>query len=141
MFVTPFEECVMSHPTLRLLGIVTALTLAACSPAKMHAHGNAPRPTTYSLQDSGEWKRSPHVRAFYDATVATFANGTDIDVDAYEAKCFAIFREFAHAQGVDEQKMLDHVKLIPRQMVSIVKENPAVLKDYDSFWAALVGPE
>jgi hypothetical protein len=131
----------MSHYTLRLLGIVTGLILAACSPATMHGHSKGPQPTTYSLQDSGNWKRSPHVRAFYDATVVTFANGLDIDVDAYEAKCFAIFREFARAQGVDEQKMLEHVKLIPRQMVGIVKENPAVLKDYDSFWVALVGPE
>jgi hypothetical protein len=36
--------------------------------------------------------------------------------------------------------MLDHLKLIPRQVVGIVKENPAVLASYDSFWTALVGP-
>jgi hypothetical protein len=131
----------MFRRTPSILGIAAAAVLAACSPAKMHAHGHAVQPTTYSLQDSGNWKRSAHVHAFYETTVATFANGPNIDVDAYEAKCFAIFREFAHAQGVDEAKMLDHLKLIPRQMVGIVKENPAVLKDYDSFWTALVGPD
>lgn len=80
------------------------------------------------------------MRAYYDATVATFTNGTDIDVAAYEAKSFAIFRELARANGMSEAGMIDHLKLIPRQVVAIVKENPAVLKDYDAFWAALAGP-
>ena len=81
------------------------------------------------------------MRAYYDLTVATFATGTDINVDAYEAKSFAIFREFARANRADEEEMIDHLKLIPRQMVGIVKEDPGVLKDYDSFWAALSGPD
>jgi len=135
---------------------VFALTTLGCSGEAMHTtiHGKAahpsdasasagaPQPTTYRISDDGsEWKRSPHMRAFYDTTVATFANGTNIDVDAYEAKSFAIFREFARANGGNEEAMLDHLKLIPRQVVSIVKENPAVLKSYDSFWAAMVGPD
>jgi hypothetical protein len=81
------------------------------------------------------------MHAFYDETVATFAHGTAIDVDAYEARSFAIFREFARANGVDERAMLDHLKLIPRQVVDIVKQDPTVLRDYDSFWAALAGPD
>jgi hypothetical protein len=134
---------------------LVAFGIAACSPEKFHhamhkkhatqsqaaSHAN-PQATTYSMQDdSSAWKRSPHMHAFYDATVATFANGTDIDVDAYEAKSFALFREFARANGASEQGMLDHLKLIPRQVVSIVKENPGVLKSYDAFWIAMVGPD
>jgi hypothetical protein len=42
---------------------------------------------------------------------------------------------------MNEEGMIDHLKLIPRQVVDIVKENPDVLKDYDSFWAALAGPD
>lgn len=105
------------------------------------AQGDAPQPTTVDIQGTGEWKRSPHMRAYYDLTAATFANGPDIDVDAYEAKSFDLFREFARANRMNEAAMLDHLKLIPRQVVGIVKENPAVLKDYDSFWAALAGPD
>lgn len=139
---------------------VSAITLfavatIACSPEKLHhamhktpaaqpqaASHSKPQATTYSMQDdSSAWKRSPHMHAFYDATVATFANGTNIDVDAYEAKSFALFREFARANGGSEQGMVDHLKLIPRQVVSIVKENPSVLKSYDAFWLAMVGPE
>lgn len=81
------------------------------------------------------------MRAYYEETVKTFAKGMDIDVDAYEARSFAIFGEFARASGMNEAGMLDHLKLIPRQVVGIVKENPAVLNDYDAFWAALAGPD
>ena len=136
--------------------VLAALLAAGCSHSMMHesvhaqpaqqaglpAHKDAPQPTSTSIQDdSSGWKRSPHMHAYYDATVATFAHGTNIDVDAYEAQSFAIFREFARANHANEQAMLDHLKLIPRQVVGIVKENPAVLKSYDSFWTALVGPD
>lgn len=93
------------------------------------------------IQGARAWKASPHMRQYYDLTVATFANGTDIDVDAYEARSFDLFREFARANGASEAGMVDHLKLIPRQVVGIVKEDPAVLKSYDAFWAALAGPD
>jgi hypothetical protein len=110
--------------------------------ASAPTHNAAAQPTTVNIQDDGSgWKRAPQMHAFYDMTVATFANGTNIDVDAYETKSFDIFREFARANHVSEQAMLDHLKLIPRQVVGIVKENPAVLKSYDSFWIAMVGPD
>ena len=135
---------------------VVALIAAACSHTPMHespheqtpqhaavpAHAAPAQPTTVSIQDDGSaWKRSPHIHAYYDMTVATFAHGSNIDVDAYEAKSFDIFREFARANHVPEQAMLDHLKLIPRQVVGIVKEDPNVLKSYDNFWTALHGPE
>ena len=111
---------------------------AGCS---SHEARHDPQPTTVDIQGANEWKRSPHMHAYYDLTVATFAEGADIDVDAYEAKSFALFREFARANGANEQGMVDHLKLIPRQVVGIVKEDPAVLKTYDAFWAALAGPD
>lgn len=107
-----------------------------------HSAGNEqPQPATVDIQGAGEWKRAPQMRAFYDETVATLANGAPVDVDAYEARSFAIFREFARANGADEAAMVDHLKLIPRQVLDIVKEDPTVLRDYDSFWAALAGPD
>jgi hypothetical protein len=132
-----------------------ALMTTGCSPGTMHkslhgkpaqhaasAHDKSSQPTTYSIQDdSSAWKRSPQLHAYYDLTVAAFARGNNIDVDAYEAQSFALFREFARANRVNEQAMLDHLKLIPRQVVGIVKEDPAVLTSYDNFWVALVGPE
>ncbi|MGH8178795.1 MAG: hypothetical protein ACREV5_21260 [Steroidobacter sp.] len=137
---------------LSAVAITSVLAAAGCShgsrrpheskpSAERSASSDAPEPTTVDIQGAGEWKRSPHMRAYFDATVATFANGTDIDVDAYEARSFALFREFARANGMNEEGMIDHLKLIPLQVVGIVKENPAVLKSYDAFWAALAGPD
>jgi hypothetical protein len=133
----------MRHvPFLSIAAMMSMLAITACSHGPRHrAQSEAPQPTTVDIQGASEWKKSPHMRAYYDFTAATFANGTDIDVDAYEAKSFAMFREFARANGRSEEGMVDHLKLIPRQIVGIVTENPAVLKDYDSFWAALAGPD
>lgn len=128
---------------LRTVAMVALLAAAGCMHATPHSHESkeAAQPTIVDIQGAGEWQRSPHMRAYYDETVATFKNGTDIDVDAYEARSFAIFREFARANGMNEAGMIDHLKLIPRQVVGIVKENPAVLNSYDAFWAALAGPD
>lgn len=125
---------------LSIVTITTMLSTAGCSHGSRHLR-DSEEPTTVDIQGANEWKQSPHMRAYYDATVATFANGPDIDVDAYEARSFALFREFARANGMNEQGMIDHLKLIPRQVVGIVTENPAVLNDYDAFWAALAGPD
>jgi hypothetical protein len=120
------------------LFVAALLVTTGCAQQPQHE----PQPTTVSFQDdAAEWKRSPHMHAYYDETVKTFANGTDIDVEAYQARSFAIFREFARSNGWNEEAMLDHLKLIPGQVVGIVKENPAVLQSYDAFWAALVGPD
>jgi hypothetical protein len=82
------------------------------------------------------------MHAFYDTTVAAFANGpTKVDVTAFEQKSFAIFREFGVAKGVGAQAMQDHLKLIPRQVVGIVKDDPKVLDSYANFVAAVFGPE
>jgi hypothetical protein len=119
--------------------IATLLTAAGCTQTPQHKADA--QPTTVDIQGADEWKRAPQMHAYYEETVATFKNGTDIDVDAYEARSFAIFREFARARGMSEAGMIDHLKLIPRQVVGIVKENPAVLNSYDAFWAALAGPD
>jgi hypothetical protein len=100
--------------------------------------------TTVNMQgdDAKAWAADAHIHAFYDTTVAAFAQGpAKVDVDAYEQKSFAIFRAFGVAKGVGAAAMQDHLKLIPRQMVGIVKEDPKVLDNYDNFVLALMGPE
>src|SRR4030095_16375083 len=114
------------------IALTALLASAGCMHEPQHSAGSeqAAQPTTVDIQGADEWKRSPHMHAYYDETVATFKNGTDIDVDAYEARSFATLREFARAKGTNEAAMVDHLKLIPRQVVGIVKENPAVLQSY-----------
>lgn len=91
--------------------------------------------------DEAAWIADAHVHAFYDLTVATFAGAARPDVDAYEQKAFAIFRAFGSAHGMDPAMMQDHLKLIPRQVAQIVREDPKVLASYDNFVAATFGPQ
>jgi hypothetical protein len=82
------------------------------------------------------------MHAFYEATRAAFAGGpAKVDVDGYEQKCFAIFRDFAPSMHMTPEGMVDHLKLIPRQVVQIVKEDPKVLDSYRNFVDATFGPQ
>jgi len=133
-----------------LVALALATTTYAHPPAAKAPAGHAPTAaappgsTTVNLQgdDAKAWAADAHIHAFYDTTVAAFAQGpAKVDVDAYEQKSFAIFRAFGLAKGVGAAAMQDHLKLIPRQMVGIVKEDPKVLDSYDNFVLALMGPE
>lgn len=138
-------------PLVRLaLACMLASSTAACTPkdmARMHAmhaaHGGAP-PAGMNLQgqDAQSWIDDPHVHQFYDVTKATFAQGADkVDVAAYEQRSFAIFRAFGASRGMDPAAMQDHLKLIPRQLVQIAKDDPKALDTYESFVAATFGPQ
>lgn len=137
-FATPFAA-----------GLALAL-VALARPAAAHPpggpHDQAPDPSaTVSLQGGGDhqkmWIENPHMRAFYDLTRSAFAQGpAKVDVDGYERKSFAIFREFGVQMGWGAAAMQDHLKLISRQVVQIVREDPKVLDSYDNFVAATFGP-
>ena len=103
----------------------------------------APSGTTANLQgDSQSWINDPHMHAFFETTKTAFAAGpAKVDTDAYERKCFAIFRDFAPTMHMSPEGMVDHLKLIPRQVVQIVKEDPKVLDSYENFVAATFGPQ
>ncbi|THD81914.1 MAG: hypothetical protein E7812_03665 [Phenylobacterium sp.] len=103
----------------------------------------ATAPTTASLQgDQASWINDPHMHAFYDATVAAFANGpAKVDQAAFEKKAHDIFWEFAISRGASPQAMEEHLKLIPDQVVQIAKEDPKVLASYHNFVEAVFGPQ
>jgi hypothetical protein len=125
-------------------GVLAALALASSATAHPPAAEAAAPGKTVSLQgnDAQSWIADPHMHAFYDTTVAAFAVGpAKVDVSAFEQKSFAIFRDFGVAKGVGARAMQEHLKLIPRQVVGIVKEDPKVLDSYANFVAAVFGPE
>ncbi|HEV2531159.1 hypothetical protein [Phenylobacterium sp.] len=123
----------------------TALATAALAqgPAQDAKPAAAAAPQTRSLQgDQSAWMNDPHWRAYYELTRQAFANGpAKVDEAAYQAKAFAIFRDFGVARGVPPEHMVDHLKLIPGQVVKIVREDPTVLASYDNFIAATFGPQ
>lgn len=138
----------------KLLAVSALLAAGGCEPAmkhiaNMHSPQGSPHATqgetvTVDLQGGyEEWRKSPFIHQFYDLTKASFANGADkVDFAAYQEESYAIFRAFGGKDGgkAGEEAMLDHLKDIPRQMIGIMKDDPAVLESYDKFWIAMAGP-
>jgi hypothetical protein len=120
--------------------LAAVVVVAAAAPA---AAQPASAPASANLQgDQQTWINDPHMHAFYETTKSAFAQGpAKVDVAGYEQKCFAIFRDFGVQRGVGAAHMQDHLKLIPRQVVQIVKDDPKVLDSYDNFVAATFGPQ
>lgn len=116
---------------------------AAQGPEKATAANPHGEQGTQTLQPgAGEWMANPHMHDFYEATKAAFANGPrQVDRKAYEAKSHEIFDAFADSMHMDRAAIQDHLKLIPGQMVDIVKADPKVLDSYENFTVALVGPQ
>ena len=129
----------------RIAAALTGLVLIGAPAAAFAQHGaSAPQPgATQSMQgDQASWIADPHMHAFYDLTVQAFAAGpAKVDQKAFQEKSFVIFRDFGVSRHVPPDAMVDHLKLIPGQVVQIAKEDPAVLKSYDNFVAAVFGPQ
>lgn len=126
----------------RLLAAAAALVLLAAAPA-LAQHAPAAGDRTVNLQgaEGHAWSENPHMKRFYELSRATLGPGAPkLDFKAYEQKAFAIFRDFGTSMGMSPDGMVDHLKLIPGQVVQIAKEDPRVLDSYASFRDAMMGP-
>jgi hypothetical protein len=124
--------------------ILFAAALCAIAPAAFAQHGPAPAPApaAKSMQgDTEKFMNNDYIRRFYALSVSTLKGQAHPDLDAYEQKSFAIFREFGTSMGVGPEHMQDHLKLIPRQLAQIAKDDPHALDTFDSFKEAMVGPQ
>ena len=132
--------------TSRLAACAAALTVLAAGPAAFAQHpgaAQAAKGTTATMQGgAAQWIADPHWHSYYDMTKAAFVHGpAKVDVDAFEQSSFALFRDFGKSVGESPEHMQDHLKLIPRQIVQIVKEDPHVLDSYQAFVDAAFGPQ
>ncbi|MBS0361267.1 MAG: hypothetical protein JSR98_07795 [Proteobacteria bacterium] len=128
---------------IRLLPTLAAAAALAIAAPAFAQHPAPPSGNSANLQGNDEqaWINDPHMHAWFELTRTAFAGGpAKIDVDGYEQKSFAIFRDFAPKMHMTPEGMVDHLKLIPRQVVQIVKDDPHVLDSYDNFVAATFGP-
>lgn len=123
-----------------VLAIIAGLALAG--PVQAQHTPAPPSERTVDIQgDTRAFMYNAHMRAFYDLTVATLGPGAPpLDAKTYETKAFAIFRAFGNANGGNGEGMVDHLKLIPGQVIQIVKDDPSVLDSFDSFVVAMIGP-
>lgn len=119
-----------------------AAALLATTPALAQHQDSAPRGNTQSLQgDVKSFMYNDHMRAFYALAVETMKDGADeAEIAAFEKKSYVIFGQFAASRGMKPEAMIDHLKAIPRQVISIAKEDPQALATFDNFVAAMVGP-
>lgn len=120
--------------------------LSAAAPAAFAQHTAAsappPAPAARSMQgDTEKFMNNDYIRRFYALSVSTLRGQSHPDLDAYEQKSFAIFREFGVYMGVGPDHMQDHLKLIPRQVAQIAKDDPHALDTFDTFTEAMVGPK
>jgi len=122
----------------RLIPLVIVATLSLVGAA-------IAQPQTRSLQGGDAeqaFTNDPNLHAFYDLSRAQLGKGAGaLDFNDYQAKSFVLFRAMGAHMGMTPDQMQDHLKLIPGQMVQIVKEDPKVLDSYANFIAALVGPK
>ena len=56
-----------------------------------------------------------------------------------EASC-AILRELGESIGIMPEGMVEHLKGIPRDVVTIAERDPTTLEGYENFLTALMGP-
>lgn len=121
--------------------LCAAAVLGLAGPA-LAQHPASHAPANMQGNDQAAWAADAHMHAFYELSKATLGHGPvgAADVDAYEQKAYAIFRDFGASRGMPPAAMQDHLKLIPRQVVQIAKDDPHVLDSYDRFWEAMVGP-
>jgi hypothetical protein len=127
-----------------------ALTAMLAAAPAVFAQETAPPPsqppagwkTMDMRDDASPWINDPHVRQFYQLTIDAFAKGPDhLDRAAYEARFKEIFRDFAVQHHMPPEKLEDHLKAIPGEMILIVTRDPKTLDSYDNFVVALFGPQ
>jgi hypothetical protein len=149
-----------TNSNLAILAIGVVWSTAGCSQhdvMAMHALAHArvatpeageaaapgPQGQTLNLQgDQPAWINNAHMRGFYALSKEALGKGAPpLDVESYRTQSYAIFRAFGKSMGGDPDMMVDHLKDIPGQMVTIVRDDPKVLDSYDNFVVALMGPQ
>jgi hypothetical protein len=126
-----------------LLAASAALALIGCQTSPPPEQ--AARSMTVNIQggpaETQPWRDSAGMHEFYALSVETLTKGKPVDRADYEAKSRDIFRRFAIAMGMPPEGMLDHLKLIPGQVIQIYRDDPKSLASYANFWVAMVGPD
>ena len=129
------------------LAFGAGLVGSGCGVAQTPPHGHASPEAvsgdvTVDIQgDSSAWWSNPYNYAFYGVAVAAFANGPDnVDQAALEKAFMQVARDFAVEMGLDPAMMQDHLRLIPGQLIEIIRDDPSVLDNYENLMTALRGP-
>jgi len=142
------EELGLKERRMRMIVMVGAMLAAGgCMPGmhggSHHADAAAASSAEINIQgDQSAWINNDHTRAFYTLSVERLGKtAPKLDFADYRDRSYAIFRQLGTSMGWSAEEMVDHLKLIPQQMVDIARENRRVLDSYDTFIVALMGPQ
>jgi len=126
----------------RTLPLALAAALFMAPAAGAFAQAPSGQQTFDKRDDASAWINDPHVRQFYQMTIDAFAGGPDhLDRAAYVKRFGEIFDDFADAHHIPRDRLRDHLKAIPGEMILIVTRDPHTLDSYDNFVVSLFGPQ
>lgn len=78
---------------------------------------------------------------FYELTSALYASrGKGVTVPELETSMFDYIRNYPTLSEAKAEGWVEHIALIPGQLVDIIAEDPAVIESCANFSVALVGP-
>jgi len=138
----------MKTTILTLFAIVLSASGAYATASPQHgqdgqessaSHGG---PVTISIRQTDESMcEVPMWVGFYNVTLSAFAHGAaQVEVSEFEKVVFAWIRSSEEIFGDGAEGWVEHIKDIPGQLVTIIREDPAVLDSCANFMVALVGP-
>lgn len=114
----------------------------------MHGDGDAPAPSgagpvtiSFAQNDDFYLCNDPFWLGVYDMMREVYSIGIDnVTVELLQEKTFAFMRSWPEFTPEQAEGWVEHVKDIPGQFVTIIREDPAVLDNCDNFSVAAVGP-
>ena len=78
---------------------------------------------------------------FYEVTRGVYAaNAGDVSVAELENATFNYIRNYPSMSDAEAEAWVEHIDLIPGQLVDIIAEDPGVIESCANFSVALVGP-
>lgn len=126
-----------------ILGVVLLHTLP------MSKHGYIPNLHAAGTAGTRTIKLNNHKqmvcgKAFFDSSYAlakeVFAVGANnVVLSEFEEKAFEFVRHSDSFSG-DKEAYIEQIKDLPRQIIEIVKDDPAVLDSCENFQVAMMGP-
>ena len=131
-----------------LFAVVLSASSAYATDNPQHGHAiqgitpSGEEPVTVSIRQTDESLcDTPLWVNFYDLTVTAFTQGAEeVDASEYEQIVFAWIRSSEEIPEGSAEAFVEHIKAIPRQLVEIIREDPAVLDSCSNFSVALIGP-
>lgn len=99
-------------------------------------------PVTVSMaQNDFDLCRDDFYIGFYELTSALYASrGKGVTVPELETNMFDYIRNYPTLSDAEAEGWVEHIALIPGQLVDIIAEDPAVIESCANFSVALVGP-